>query len=102
MSLVFHKFDRDYEAKMQIMTNAKTNQKYSAMNEKEQILRAKISDDLMKQFPDLKPKIAEITDNTFTYELEKHSNFTYYIVRYDLSAAGELTVDWDNAELTVI
>jgi hypothetical protein len=72
------------------------------MTEKEQKLRTQILDELMKQFPDLKPKIAEITGNSFTYELEKHNNYTYYIVKYNLSASGELTIDWENAELTVI
>ena len=72
------------------------------MTEKEQNLRSKILDGLMKQFPDLKPKIAVIGEHSFTYELEKHSNFTYYIARYNFSTSGELTIDWENAELTVI
>jgi hypothetical protein len=80
----------------------KTINKYSDMTEKEQNLRSRILIELMKQFPDLKPKIAEIGERSFTYELEKHSNFTYYKVRYNFSATGELTIDWDNAELTVI
>jgi ABC-type amino acid transport substrate-binding protein len=72
------------------------------MTEKEQNLRIKISDELLKQFPDLKPKIAGITDQSFTYELEKNRNYTYFVVKFDLSSAGELTIDWKNAELTVI
>ena len=72
------------------------------MTEKEQNLRIKISDELLKQFPDLKPKIAGITEHSFTYELEKHSNYTYFVVKFDLSSSGELKIDWKNAELTVI
>jgi len=72
------------------------------MTEKEQNLRSIILNELMKQFPDLKPKIAVIGEHSFTYELEKHSNFTYYIARYNFSTSGELTIDWENAELTVI
>jgi len=72
------------------------------MTEKEQTLRTKISDELLKQFPDLKPMIAGITDYSFTYELEKHGNYTYYVVKYELSSSGKLTIDWENAELTVI
>jgi hypothetical protein len=72
------------------------------MTEKEQNLRSKILNELMKQFPDLKPKIAATGENSFTYELEKHSNYTYYVVRYNVLASGELKIDWDNAELTVI
>jgi len=72
------------------------------MTEKEQNLLTKISDELLKQFPDLKPKIAGITEYSFTYELEKHRNYTYYVVKYELSSSGELTIDWENAELTVI
>jgi hypothetical protein len=72
------------------------------MTEKEQNLPTKISDELKKQFPDQKPKIAELTDNRLTYELEKHGSFTYYVVSYKLSDSGILTIDWDNAELTVI
>jgi hypothetical protein len=72
------------------------------MSEKEQNIGRKISEELLKQFPDQKPKIAEITENRFTYELEKHGNYTYFVVSYSLSPAGALEIDWDNAELTVI
>jgi hypothetical protein len=72
------------------------------MSEKEKNIRRKISEELLKQFPDQKPKIAEMTENRLTYELEKHGNFTYYVVSYRLSDSGILTIDWDNAELTVI
>jgi hypothetical protein len=72
------------------------------MAEKEETLQTKILDELMKQFPYLKPKIAEITEQNFIYELEKHGNFTYYTVRYNLSFSGAITIDWENAELTVI
>lgn len=80
----------------------KTNYKYSVMTDKQQNLRSEILGELIKQFPDLKPKIAEITEDSFTYELEKHNNYTYYVVKYNLSVSGELTIDWENAELTVI
>jgi hypothetical protein len=72
------------------------------MAEKDRSIRTKILDELLKQFPDLKPRIAEITEHNFIYELEKHNNFTYYLVKYHLSASGEMTIDWENAELTVI
>jgi hypothetical protein len=71
------------------------------MTAKEQNLITRISDELNKQFPDLKPKIAEISENSFIYELEKHDNYIYYLVRYKLSSSGLLTIDWENAELTV-
>jgi hypothetical protein len=76
--------------------------KDSAMTEKEQNIRIKIAAELLKQFPHLNPKIAVLTDNSFTYELEKHGNFIYYIVRYNKSDSGVLTIDWGKAELTVI
>jgi hypothetical protein len=72
------------------------------MSEKEQNIRRKISEELSKQFPDLKPKIAELADSSFTYELEKNSNYTYYIVRYNITGSGVVTIDWDSAELTVL
>jgi hypothetical protein len=68
------------------------------MNEK---LRKQISDELKIRFPDMKPKIAEIKDKSIIYELEKHGNFTYYSVNYNISREGDLKADWDNAELTV-
>ena len=71
------------------------------MPEKDQDIIAGISEELKKQFPDLNPKIAEISENSFIYELEKHDNYTYYIVKYNLSPSGTLTIDWENAELTV-
>jgi ABC-type Zn2+ transport system substrate-binding protein/surface adhesin len=71
------------------------------MAEKEENITTKISEELKKQFPDLKPKIAEVTGSSFIYELEKHQNYTYYKVRYSLSPTGTLAIDWDNAELTV-
>jgi hypothetical protein len=71
------------------------------MAEKEHSIRTKILDELLKHFPDLKPKIAEITEYSFTYELEKHSNYTYYVVKYSLSDSEELIIDWDSSELTV-
>jgi hypothetical protein len=72
------------------------------MAEKEISIRTKILDELLKKFPDLNPKIAEITEHSFIYELEKHDNFTYYLVKYNLSVSGAVTIDWENAELTVI
>ena len=82
--------------------NAKTNHKNSDMTEKEQDLRTRISEELLKQFPDHQPKIAGITEYSFTYELEKQRNYTYYVVKYELLSSGEMTIDWKNAELTVI
>jgi hypothetical protein len=72
------------------------------MTERVQNILNMISDELLKQFPDLKPKIAALTDDSFTYELEKHGNFTYYMVGYSINPSGILSIDWDNAELTVI
>jgi hypothetical protein len=60
-----------------------------------------ITDQLTRQFPDLNPKIARLGETEFMYELEKHGNFTYYSVKYRLSHSGSLTIDWENAELTV-
>ena len=77
------------------------NHKNSAMTEKEQNIRTSISEELQKQFPDLKPKIAEISESSFIYELEKHDNYTYYVVKYSLAPTGTVTIDWENAELTV-
>ena len=71
------------------------------MTENEQNIRTRISEELLRQFPDLKPKIAEISENSFIYELEKHDNYTYYLVKYNLSPSGALTIDWENAKLTV-
>lgn len=71
------------------------------MEEEGQEIRRKISEALIKQFPDLKPKIAEITGHRFIYELEKHDNYTYFVVNYHLSGSGELEIDWGNAELAV-
>ena len=71
------------------------------MTDKEQTIVSRISEELKKQFPDLKPKIAEISDNSFIYELEKHDNYTYFKVKYILLSSGTLTIDWENAELTV-
>lgn len=71
------------------------------MANKGQDINAKILTELLKQFPDLKPKIAEITEHSFIYELEKHDNYTYYKVVYSISRSGSLLIDWENAELTV-
>jgi hypothetical protein len=71
------------------------------MTEEEQIIRRKISAELVKQFPDLNPKIAIVHENTFTYELEKHDNYTYYSVGYSVTPSGDLIVDWESAELTM-
>jgi hypothetical protein len=72
------------------------------MTEKQENIKTKISAELQKRFPDLKPKLAEITDTSFVYELEKHQNYTYYRVKYRFSPSGTPEIDWDNAELTVI
>ena len=71
------------------------------MTEKEQNILTRISEELLSQFPYLKPKIASVTEDSFTYELEKHGNYTYYRVRYNLTPSGALIIDWENAELTV-
>jgi ABC-type Zn2+ transport system substrate-binding protein/surface adhesin len=71
------------------------------MTEEEQKLWRKILVELFKQFPDLNPKIAKVLEKTFTYELEKHDNYTYYSVRYSITPTGELIVDWESAELTM-
>ncbi len=63
--------------------------KHSAMTERIQNIMKLISDELIKQFPDMKPKIAALADNGFTYELEKHGNFTYYMVGYNISRFGD-------------
>jgi ABC-type Zn2+ transport system substrate-binding protein/surface adhesin len=94
VSLLFHKFVPE--------RFTKANNIRSAMAEKDQNLRNKISEELLKQFPDHNPKIAGITEYSFTYELEKHDNYSYYVVKYELSSSGVLTIDWENAELTVI
>ncbi len=72
------------------------------MTQEEQILWKKINIELLRQFPDLNPKIVKVFPTKFTYELEKHNNYTYYAVGYSLYPSGELNVDWDNAELTII
>lgn len=72
------------------------------MKEEDQKLRQKISVELFKQFPDLNPKIVIVLEKTFTYELEKNKNYTYYIVEYSFAPSGELKVDWGSAELTML
>jgi hypothetical protein len=72
------------------------------MTERIQNIMNLILDELMKQFPDQKPKIAALSDDSFTYELEKHGNFTYFMVDYNITPSGAVTIDWDNAELTVM
>jgi hypothetical protein len=76
--------------------------KQLAMTERIQNIMKLISDELMNQFPEENPKIAALTDDSFTYELEKHGNFTYFMVGYNIDPSGTLTIDWDNAELAVI
>jgi hypothetical protein len=70
--------------------------------EENQKLRDKILVELFKQWPDLNPKIAEVHEKTFTYELEKYNNYTYYVVGYSITKSGELKVDWRSAELTML
>jgi hypothetical protein len=72
------------------------------MTENRQLLLKMISEELMKQFPDHKCGIVAVTDNSFTYELEKHGNFMYYIVSFTMSSSGLLLIDWEHAVLTVI
>ena len=59
---------------------------------------AKISEELNRQFPDLKPKIAKMGEKSFIYELEKHDNYTYFSVEYEFIPSGELKIDWGNVE----
>jgi hypothetical protein len=77
-------------------------EKYKNMTGKDQNIRSRISEELKKQFPGQKTLIAELTETSFTYELEKHGNYSYYRVKYDLSPTGTINIDWENAELTVI
>ncbi|MBK7713267.1 MAG: hypothetical protein IPN67_11940 [Bacteroidales bacterium] len=72
------------------------------MEENEKTLQKKISEALINQFPDLKPKIAKLDEKSFIYELEKHNNYTYFSVKYQLTPSGAMQIDWENAELTVI
>lgn len=72
------------------------------MKTEEDFLRIKIMAELLKQFPDLKPKVASITGKQFVYELERHDNYTYYSVGYTFDKAGNLIVNWESAELTII
>jgi hypothetical protein len=67
-----------------------------------QKLRENILSELLIKWPDQKPKIAELRDNAFTYELEENNNYTYYIVGYSINKSGELKVDWGSEELTMI
>jgi hypothetical protein len=72
-----------------------------AMEKNEQNIRIKIMARLIEKYPDLNPKIAEISGKRFTYELERHKNYTYFIAEYKIDPSGELKVDWDNAEQTM-
>ena len=58
--------------------------------EEKQKLRSQILVELLKRWPDHNPKIAGITEYSFTYELEKHRNYTYYVVKYELLSSGEM------------
>jgi serine/threonine protein phosphatase PrpC len=71
------------------------------MTEKQK-LRDKILVELLKRWPDDNPKIAEVLEKTFIYELEKHDNYTYFVVGYSIMSSGELKVDWGSAELTML
>jgi hypothetical protein len=66
------------------------------------VLRDNILAELLKQFPALKPKIVKVLETTFTYELERNNNYTYYIVEYRVTQAGNLNIDWESAEMTMI
>jgi hypothetical protein len=68
----------------------------------EEKLRNRILDELLKRWPDHNPKIAEVHENTFTYELEKHGNYTYFVVGYSIMSSGELKIDWGSAQLTML
>lgn len=72
------------------------------MEEKEKTIRMKIMSELTERFPDLDPKIAEVTEKQFTYELEKHGSYSYYSVSYRLTSKEELDADWDNAEMRMM
>ena len=71
------------------------------MTESRKKLIADITGELNAKFPGMKPKIAELREQSFIYELEKHENYTYYSVRYSIDQSGKLTVDWGSAELTI-
>jgi hypothetical protein len=68
---------------------------------KEKIIK-RISDELIIRFSGMNPRIAEIKDTCFIYELERHGNYMYYSVNYHISPSGELIADWDNPELAVL
>jgi hypothetical protein len=70
--------------------------------EEKQRLRVTILAELLRQFPDLKPKIVIISEKTFTYELERNNNYTFYVVEYSITQSGRLKVNWDSAELTML
>jgi hypothetical protein len=65
-------------------------------------LRDNILAELLRQFPALKPKIVTLLDKTFTYELERNNNYTYFIVEYSVTQSGKLMIDWKSAEMTMI
>jgi hypothetical protein len=71
------------------------------MEKNEQYITEKIMVRLTEKFPDLNPRIAEVSGKSFTYELERHNNYTYFIVKYKIDPSGELKVDWDSAEQTM-
>jgi len=76
---------------------------YQTMTKEEkQKLSDKILVELFKRWPDRNPKVAEILEKTFTYELERNNNYTYYVVGYSINHSGELNVDWASAELTML
>ena len=68
------------------------------MKEEIQKLYDKISAELFKKFPDSNPRIIEIFDKSFKYELERNDNYAYYLVGYTTDSSGELKVDWKRAE----
>jgi len=77
--------------------------KYYVMSEAEkQGLRDNILSELLKQFPALKPKIVTLLEKTFTYELERNNNYSYYIVEYSVTQSGKLKIDWESAAMTMI
>jgi hypothetical protein len=61
-------------------------------------LSVKILSALLSQFPGSKPSIIEVTDNTFKYQLVRNDNYSYFMVGYSVDSAGDLKVDWKNAE----
>lgn len=72
------------------------------MPEKEPDIRKRIQEELKNQFPDLNVRVVRFSKNNFTYELEKHRNYSYYTVKFVVTDEGNLEMDWDHPELTIV